>query len=337
MKRRASLKDVAEKAGVSIATVDRVLNARGRVKEVTAQLVRSVAEDLGYEDRVYDGDFVFNVLLHDPDHLYYRDLGQAILSEAERLGRDGLKVNIHYLLDTEDRAVAARIDELAADADGIAGVFVQNRFVLESLSRVIETGKPLVTLLTDIRHPRRFAYVGLDNRTTGRTAGYILGRLIRRSSGLILVTTETMNFLGLEEREMGLRSVLMERFPHLQMSSVIETGISRDTMVQRVAERVADPEVVGVYNVGGRNSVIAEAIRASGRSPGDVVFVGSELTDVSRKLLIEGRMDATISFPAWQAGRAVAEALLAAAGRSSALPRPTYEPFHIHFVENAIG
>src|SRR5690606_40820144 len=127
MKRRASLKDVAEKAGVSIATVDRVLNARGRVKDVTAQLVRSVAEDLGYEDRVYDGDFVFNVLLHDPDHLYYRDLGQAIQSEAERLSRDGLKVNIHYLLDTADRAVAARIDELAADADGIAGVFVQNR------------------------------------------------------------------------------------------------------------------------------------------------------------------------------------------------------------------
>lgn len=334
--RRSSLRDVAERAGVSVATVDRVLNHRGKVKDETVQRVMSIAAELGFDSGPEAGDFVFNILLQDPDHLYYRDLGQAIESAVAAHARDGLLVRVHYLVDTDDRAVAARIDALARDADGLAGVFVQNRFVLESLSRVIAAGKPVVTLLSDIRHPKRFAYVGLDNRAVGRTAGYLMGKIVRKETGRILVTTETMNYLGLEEREMGLRSVLLERFPHLQMSSVVEIGGDRDTMVERVAAKVRDPDVVGVYNVGGRNSVIAAAIAQAGRPAGDVVFIGSELTDISRKLLVEGRMEAAIGFPARVAAEAITEVLLAASGRGGHDPRPAYEPMQIYFVENAI-
>lgn len=333
IKRRASLRDVAEMAGVSLATVDRVLNGRGKVKGETVAKVREVAEQLGFEKGVYREDFLFNILLQDPEHYYYRDLGRAIEAEAEALQKDGLRVAIHYLGDTDDAAVARKITELAADADGIAGVFVQNTRAAEAIATVIDQGKPVVTLLSDIRHPRRAEYVGLDNRTVGRTAGYLLGRLVKKPKGRILVTAETMNYLGLEEREMGLRALLLEKFPNLHMSSVVEKGGNRDTMVQRVAERLADPEVVGIYNAGGRNSVIAEAISLAGRT--DLVFIGSELTEVSRRLLIEERLDAVISFPARRAGRAIAHALLEATGRGS-VEMDAYQPLQIYFVENAI-
>src|SRR5438477_201427 len=45
---RTSLHDVARAAGVSLATVDRVLHGRAGVRARTAELVQSVVERLGY-------------------------------------------------------------------------------------------------------------------------------------------------------------------------------------------------------------------------------------------------------------------------------------------------
>ena len=136
---------------------------------------------------------------------------------------------------------------------------------------------------------------------------------------------------------MGLRSVLLEKFPNLQMSSVVENGGNREAMIERVAEKLRDPDLVGIYNAGGRNSLIADAIRLARRdSKGDLVFVGSELTEVSRRLLIDGRLDAVISFPARRAAKALAHALRAVTSRAATAALPPYQPLQIYFAENAV-
>ena len=48
MASRATIADVARQAGVSVATVDRVLNERRRVKPATAEAVRAAAEEIGF-------------------------------------------------------------------------------------------------------------------------------------------------------------------------------------------------------------------------------------------------------------------------------------------------
>ena len=48
MSKRPTLADLAEAAGVSIATVDRVLNSRHRVREPTAERVLGAAEAIGF-------------------------------------------------------------------------------------------------------------------------------------------------------------------------------------------------------------------------------------------------------------------------------------------------
>lgn len=285
--RRANLKDIAEAAGVSTATADRVLNDHRNVRGTTIGRVRRTADQLGSPVGLYRDDYLYRVLLQDPDHLYYREAGEAIRRESDVCSRQGLRGEIEFLVDTEDSLVAKGIDELAGDADGIAVVFVQNTLTLEAISRNFKRGKPVVTLQSDPRHPLRASQVGLDNRTVGRTAGHIQGRFEKQPSGRVLITSETMNYIGLEERKMGLRSALADKFPHLEMSSVIEKGPDRDAMVQRVADQAKDPNIVGIYNVGGRNSVIVDVMKLAGRQPGETVYVGSEPTETSRRLMID--------------------------------------------------
>ena len=48
LSRRPTITDLARAADVSVATVDRVLNARHRVREATAERVLGAAEAIGY-------------------------------------------------------------------------------------------------------------------------------------------------------------------------------------------------------------------------------------------------------------------------------------------------
>jgi LacI family transcriptional regulator len=48
MARRPNIPDLAQAAGVSVATVDRVLNARGMVREETKARVYAAAQAIGY-------------------------------------------------------------------------------------------------------------------------------------------------------------------------------------------------------------------------------------------------------------------------------------------------
>ena len=70
---RANLKDIAKAAGVGTATVDRVLNNRGNVRGTIIERVRRTADQLGSPAGLCRDDYLFRVLLQDPDHLYYRE------------------------------------------------------------------------------------------------------------------------------------------------------------------------------------------------------------------------------------------------------------------------
>ena len=44
-----TMKDIAQRTGVSIGTVDRALNNRGRINPEVASRIRKVAQEMGYK------------------------------------------------------------------------------------------------------------------------------------------------------------------------------------------------------------------------------------------------------------------------------------------------
>jgi LacI family transcriptional regulator len=49
----ATMKDIAEAAGISIGTVDRIIHNRGRYSEETAELVRKAMKELNYTPNIH--------------------------------------------------------------------------------------------------------------------------------------------------------------------------------------------------------------------------------------------------------------------------------------------
>ena len=149
--------------------------------------------------------------------------------------------------------------------------------------------------MSDLSNARRVAYVGLDNRAAGRTAGLLLGRFIGERRGKIAMIAGSLSYRGHEEREMGFQHIIHEMFPKLQIIGLRE-GLDN---AQRNYDQTRillsqNTDLVGIYNIGGGSDGVARALKEAGRQQ-RTVFIGHELTPDTRGFLIDGTMDAVIN------------------------------------------
>ena len=297
---RTTLADIAREAGVSTATVDRVLNNRQGVRERTRDRVLSIAGKLGYLDSpringeaaepldTVELDFVLpggtNTFLH---------LLAASLNQQAML-RPDVGVRLHLIEGFNPDALAERLHALEGTSRGVGLVGIDHPTVREAIRSLAVAGIPVLTLCSDITHVPRVSYVGIDNRAAGRVAGYLIGRFIRSDRGKVALFAGSLSYRGHEEREMGFRHILQEEFSGL---TVVELREVRDDSERSYSEAKAllarHPDLAGIYNIGAGNRGIARALEEAGRAK-DIVFIGHELTQHTRRFLLSGTMDAVI-------------------------------------------
>ena len=199
----------------------------------------------------------------------------------------------------------------------------------EAIREAAAAGTPVLTLVSDIAQAPRLAYVGIDNRNAGRLAGHLLGRFVPGSAGEVALFAGSLSYRGHEEREMGFRHILAEDFPNLR---IVELREVRDDLERSYREAgsllAARPGLRGIYNIGAGNRGIARALEEAGRGR-EVVFIGHELTEHTRRFLLAGTMDAVIDQnPRVEAREAIDRLLRAARGE----PEPDPAPIRIHAI-----
>jgi LacI family transcriptional regulator len=93
---------------------------------------------------------------------------------------------------------------------------------------------------------------------------------------------------------MGFRHSLAEDFPDLKIVQEIEIRDDIERAYQetrKLLENVSD--LRGIYDIGAVNRGIARAIEDAGRNR-NMVFIGHELTEHTRRFLLSGTMDAAL-------------------------------------------
>ncbi|WP_211100271.1 LacI family DNA-binding transcriptional regulator [Azospirillum halopraeferens] len=299
--RAPRLNEVAAAAGVSTATADRVLNRRKGVKERTVHRVLQAALDLGYLSQAEASRLASPrppnaaFLLPMGNNPYLRLLGDKLRALAASRSRDGARVRCFFIDSFDAGALAASIRHQADWADGIVFLAIDHPVVREAVEDVTAAGKHVVTLVSDLPHPGRAAYFGLDNRAAGRTAGYLLGRFCGAGGGSVALVAGSPIYRAHSEREAGFLGLIAERFPGLRPVGTREGHDDSDENYRHaIALMEQHPDLVGIYNVGGSSQGIGRALREKGRA-GEVVFIGHGLTPDTRRLLIDGTMDAVIN------------------------------------------
>ncbi len=215
---RLTLNDVAREAGVSTATVDRVLNKRSGVRGRTREIVVDTARRLGYISEtpiaLDEAAAAPNSASFCPAHgdEYVRPGVQQQL-EMQGAAWRGLEVRIDAIEGFNPDRLARALAELESQAHGVGIIALDHPTVREAVRRLSEVGVKVVTLASDILHVPRVAYVGIDNRAAGRLAGYVLGQFLGASgSRKVALFAGSLSYRGHEEREMGFRHIVKEEF-----------------------------------------------------------------------------------------------------------------------------
>ncbi|SEG73936.1 LacI family DNA-binding transcriptional regulator [Bosea lathyri] len=296
----AGIADVAILAGVSTATVDRVLNQRPGVRAVTVQRVLKAAAELGY---VMDGALPASALkplrlaflLPAGTNRFLSMLGRSIASSQDQLASFNMRARVDYIESFKPELLAQHLRRVGRDVDGIAFMALEHPTVREAVDWLAERDVPTVTLISDIANTRRAAYVGLDNRSAGRTAAYIIARFIGPRPAKVAMIAGSLSYRAHEEREMGFLHLFQEVFPAIEVVGLREGHDEEARNYRQTKTLLAQhPDLAGIYNIGGGAEGIARALKEAGRQ-NDVVFVGHGLTPDTRALLIDGTIDAVIT------------------------------------------
>ncbi len=294
--RKATISDIAARAGVSTASVDRVLNGRAGVSAANRQRVQAAAKALGYLPS--EGMLT---LPSRPAHLeFFLPLGRSgFMQNLANTIRDFAadlplvaSCTIHEVDGLSPQALVAAVEKIGLPTSGVGLIAVDHPVTRNAVRLLVEAGVRVVTIASDVRQCPRSAYVGVDNRVAGRTAGLVMGRMAGRTGALALFLGSRA-YHGHEERETGFRAVIGEQFPGLELMPAIEIDEDSGTSYVEASRLLAArQDVVGIYCVGAGRSGVARAVAELGR-PRPFVIV-HDLTNLTRRYLAEDVIDVVV-------------------------------------------
>ena len=322
MTKRPTIADLARVSGLSVATVDRVLNGRAPVREATATRIAAAAEQIGYhaagllKQRASDVPArTFGFLLQKRQDAFYQALASELTAATKAATYVRGKPVVAFIDELVPSAIASRLRDVGREADALAVVAVDHPHVTEAVEELAAKGVPTFALLSDLTAPARAGYIGLDSRKVGRTAGWAIARLAREP-GPVGVLVGTHRYLGQDLAEISFRSYFREHAPGFRLlETVVDLEDDRIAYEATLDLLARNRTLQGIYLAGGGMRGMIEALRDE-RAGERVVAVCNELLPVTRAALIDGVVDLVLSTPlAALAARAVEAMARAAAAK----------------------
>lgn len=320
---RATIEDVARQAGVSIATVDRVLNGRATVRPQTVERVERAIRQLNYQpDRLAARlararEYRFCFILPEGTNAYMALLADEVKAAMSRMAQEKIIIDLRLSDVFDPEALTRTLDSIGTAYNGAAVVALDHPRVREAINTLSERGVAVVTLVSDVPNSKRIHYVGIDNSSAGRTAATLMGRYLCGRQGKVGLIAGSLSLRDHIERQFGFEQVMMHEFPSLMLLPVRESRDDPERVRAVAAQLLADhSDLIGLYNVGAGTPGIIAALEHSGRKR-DVVYVAHELTDESRRALIDGTIDLIIN---QDAGHEVRSAIRVLAAKADKIP-----------------
>ena len=187
------------------------------------------------------------------------------------------------------------IRRLGEELDGIAIICKNVTSLVVELQRIRSAGKPVLAVVSDLERGARSAYLGIDNRAAGQMAAYLLGRHLEyRIDASVAVVVGNVSYRCHEDREIGFRSLLRQKFSNIELVEVVGNDSSETAYDATLKLFATKPNLAGLYNVAGGNRGLAQALSDT-KLTYRPIYITHELNQVTEPLLRATRKELIIS------------------------------------------
>jgi len=306
MSRKITIKDVAEKAGVSRQTISRVINNKGDVNEGTRKRVLRIIEELGFQPSLQARSMVTRMT--NTIALLIPDITNPFFSEIVRgIERTVRATQINVLLLSTDEDVSREVSciQLAQNYNVDGMILCSPRLDDVNLRKLIPGARPVVLLNREIDPMDDVVSILVDAHTGGYTAAKYLLDLGHRRIGILVGPSHTDSGL---ERLAGYKKAFTDYGVPLDDNLILHVDSRKDN-IHDSAQLLIKRKVTAIlaYNDLVAAKVIQSCTEIDLEVPKDISVIGFDGVPISR--LVNPRLT-TMELPLYEIGETIANTLM---------------------------
>jgi len=299
----SGVKEIARRAKVSRATVDRVIHNRPGVSLKTKNRINAIIEELEYQPNVLAqrlaltsrGILRLAVLLPDisQETEYWKAPLEGINKAETEIKQYGLQVD-YYFFDQNEQAVFAEQVRLIME-NKPDGVLITPTFETESIALLgyCKAKKiPCVLMNSDIPGQQRLCYIGPELFDSGYLSAQLVHYCLKEKQKVMIVNIarEIENNVAILRKEEGFLAYFKEKLSEDLLVSLNTTDTSYPAVAGKLNELLQEEYHVGViYVTNSRVSLVAKWLESIGRN--DIILIGYDYLDSNIEFLKKGIID----------------------------------------------
>ncbi|TCV69357.1 LacI family DNA-binding transcriptional regulator [Neorhizobium sp. S3-V5DH] len=192
---RPTIRELAAAAGVSVATVNRVLADSSQVRPRMREQVRAAASKIGFQASALQtppptatAKCKLGFVLPQAERAFYRCFADAL--KAVSASHGNVEPLVRHIEDMSPPSIINTARSLASECNAIAVITTTHPLVGEALEQIRLEGVPVFALLSPLSESNHINYVGPDTgKSDGLRAGFLNTPARRRAKSASFMTT----------------------------------------------------------------------------------------------------------------------------------------------------
>ena len=339
------IKDIAERSGVSVGTVDRVLHNRPNVSKPAREKVEEALKEMNYQPNVYasalayNKSYVFNMLL--PQHeseAYWEEIEQGV-KKAIDVRRDfhiDVKL-LHYERFNNASFIEKYKECLSSNPNGVIIVPAEIEVTREFTDKLHELQIPFIMLDSYMPDLKPLSFFGQDSFCSGYFAAKMLMLIASNQKDIMLfkqIKDGRVTSKQQVNREVGFRHYTHDHFPNIKITEFCipfkGTRSEYDSMIKEFFEK--HPDVHHCITLNSKAHIIGEYLLRNNIR--DIQIMGYDMVAKNAECLRQDSISFLIAQHGYQHGYSCVDTLFKAIVLRKKVQPVNYMPIELLTKEN---
>ena len=345
MTHKIRIKDIAERAGVSVGTVDRVLHKRPNVSKPALEKVEKALKEMNYQPNVYASALAYNrsynffcLIPKHTSEAYWDEIEEGVKRCVDARRDFHIDVQMLYYERFHTDSFIAKYNEcLLSQPDGVIIVPAELEVTRKFTDQLHEKNIPFVMLDSYMPDLKPLSFFGQDSFQSGVFAAKMLMMLARNEKEIMLMKQIKDGHVASKQqanREVGFRHYMNDHFPDVTIHEVdlpMDEERKRYTAILENFFR-AHPQIHHCITLASKAHIVGEFLLKTNRR--NVQIMGYDLVGKNVECVKQGSISFLIAQHAYMQGYSCVETLFRAIVLKKKVKPVNYMPIELLMKEN---
>ncbi len=345
MTQKIRIKDIAEKAGVSVGTVDRILHNRPNVSKEAREKVEQVMKEINYRPNRYASALAYNkhytffiIVPQYEREAYWHEVEIGAMEACEIMNDFHVDVQIRHFSRFDTQSYEQTFQEVIdSHPNGVVVVPSEVEVMRPYTDKLHELGIPFVMIDAYVPELKPLSFYGQDPIRSGRFAAQTLMFIASKETEIMLMRHTKDGKVGSRQqafREEGFRQYMHQHFPHIDIS-VFDLSLSQE---QEETDRQLDtffaahPHIHHCITMSSKAHIVGDYLLRKHRT--DIQIMGYDMVNDNATCLRRGSISFLIAQHAYMQGYYCIDTLFKAIVLRQKVKPVNYMPIELLTREN---